>query len=99
MKNFRIKASEIENLKQKKTMSMLRQALGFSSWVRALVIFVLLWGILVLIFASKLNGPMGNTLIVNEEYTNHRLNQAIDYLEESKQRNIELKQLIDEFLR
>lgn len=79
-------------------MSVLRQLLGLSSWVRALVLFVLLWGLLVLIFASKLNGPNGSSL-ASEEYTNHRLNQAIDYLEESKRRNIELKLLIDEFLR
>lgn len=78
-------------------MSVLRQVLGLSPWVRALVIFVLVWGILVLIFASKLNGPSG--ALSNEDYTNHRLNQAIEYLEESKRRNAELKQLIDEFLR
>lgn len=79
-------------------MSVLRQALGLNSWVRALVLFVLLWGLLVLLFASKLNGPTG-TSQANEEYTNHRLNQAIEYLEESKRRNSELKQIIDEFLR
>lgn len=72
--------------------------LGISSWVRALVLFVLLWGFLLLIFAFKLNGPNGSSL-ASEEYTNHRLNQAIEYLEESKKRNSELKQLIDEFLR
>lgn len=79
-------------------MSMLRQVLGLSAWIRALVIFVLLWGLLVLIFASKLNGPNLSALS-NEDYANHRLNQAIEYLEESKRRNAELKQLIDNFLR
>lgn len=79
-------------------MSVLRQVLGLSAWVRALVIFVLLWGLLVLIFASKLSGPNTSSLS-NEDYTNHRLNQAIEFLEESKRRNSELKQLIDEFLR
>ncbi|XP_031629119.1 alpha-(1,6)-fucosyltransferase [Contarinia nasturtii] len=78
-------------------MSVLRQVLGLSAWIRALVIFVLLWGLLVLIFASKLSGPNASSLS-NEDYTNHRLNQAIEFLEESKRRNSELKQLIDEFL-
>lgn len=79
-------------------MSVLRQVLGLSAWIRALVIFVLLWGLLVLIFASKLNGP-NTSALSNEDYTNHRLNQAIEFLEESKRRNSELKQLIDEYLR
>lgn len=88
----------VTNVKLAVNMSVLRQVLGLSAWIRALVIFVLLWGLLVLIFASKLNGPNSSALS-NEDYTNHRLNQAIEFLEESKRRNSELKQLIDEFLR
>lgn len=80
-------------------MSVLRQVFGLSAWARVLVIFALLWGLLVLIFASKLNAPNGNSALSGEDYTNRRLNQAIEYLEESKRRNNELKQLIDEFLR
>lgn len=81
-------------------MTFLRQLMGLSTWVRVLVIFAFLWGILVLIFASKLNTPTGSSAALNDaEYTNRRLNQAIEYLEQSRKRNAELKQLIDEYLR
>lgn len=80
-------------------MSLLRQVFGLSAWVRVLVIFVLLWGLLVLIFASKLSASNNNAVLSNEDFTNRRLSQAIEYLEESKRRNNELKQLIDDFLR
>lgn len=79
-------------------MSVLRQVLGLSAWVRALVIFILLWGLLVLIFASKLNGP-NHSALSYDDYTNQRLNEAIEYLEETKRRNSEFKQMIDTFLR
>lgn len=61
------------------------------------MIFVFLWGLLVLLFASKLNAPNGS--VADTEYTMKRLNQAINYLEQSKKRNEELKLLIDEYLR
>lgn len=79
-------------------MSVLRQVLGLSAWVRALVIFVLIWGLLVLIFASKLSGP-NHSALSYDDYTNQRLNEAIEYLEETKRRNSEFKQMIDTFLR
>lgn len=81
-------------------MTVLRQLMGLSTWVRVLVIFAFLWGILVLIFASKLNTPNGSSSALSDpDYTNRRLNQAIEYLEQSRKRNAELKQLIDEYLR
>lgn len=81
-------------------MTVLRQVMGLSKWARILVVFVFLWGILVLIFASKLNTPYGSDQSISDaEYTNKRLNQAIDYLEQSRKRNDKLKQLIDEYLR
>lgn len=77
-------------------MTFIRQISGLSVWVRILVGFVFLWGLLVLLFASKLNAP--NTIVGETEYTVKRLNQVMSYLEESKKRNDELKQLIDEYL-
>lgn len=78
-------------------MSVLRQFNGLSVWIRILVIFVFLWGLLVLLFASKLNAPNGT--VGETEYTLKRLNQVTNYLEQSKKRNDELKQLLDEYLR
>lgn len=69
--------------------------MGLSTWVRVLVLFVFLWGLLVFIFASKLSSPLAS----ESGYTMKRLNFALSYMEQSKQRNIELKELIDEFLR
>lgn len=75
-------------------MSVVRQLGG--TWLRALIVFVFLWGLLVFVFASKLNSPAatdsGNTITT-------RLNQAFNYLEQSKQKNYELKELISELLR
>lgn len=88
----------LPNIKLAITMSVLRQVLGLSAWVRALVIFILLWGLLVLIFASKLSGP-NHSAQSYDDYTNHRLNEAIEFLEETKRRNSEFKQLIETFLR
>ncbi|KAJ6636091.1 Alpha-(1,6)-fucosyltransferase [Pseudolycoriella hygida] len=76
------------------TMSLFRQFTGMSVYTRVLVFFVLLWGFLVFIFASKLNTPT----VSDSEYTMKRLNQAITFLEDSKKRNAELKALIDEYL-
>lgn len=76
-------------------MSFFRQFMGMSVWIRVLIIFVLLWGFLVFIFASKLNTPN----VSDSDYTMKRLNQAITYLEQSKKKNAELKALIDEYLR
>lgn len=73
-------------------MSVARQLGG---WVRVLIVFVFLWGLLLFLFASKLNSPAadsGNTITI-------RLNQAFNYLEQSKQKNFELKELISELLR
>lgn len=81
-------------------MTFIRQLMGLSTWVRVLVIFAFLWGILVLIFASKLNAPnAAGSALGDADHTNRRLNQAIEYLEQSRKRNAELKQLIDDYLR
>lgn len=78
-------------------MSYLRQLTGSSVWVRILVIFVFFWGLLVLLFASKLNAPTSSNGV--NEYALKRLNQVTNYLEQSKRRNDELKLLIDEYLK
>lgn len=78
-------------------MSYLRQFNGLSVWVRILVLFVFLWGLLVLLFASKLNTPTPSSS--GNEYTMKRLNQVVNYLEQSKIRNDELKLLIDAYLK
>lgn len=69
--------------------------MGLGTWVRILILFVLIWGVLVFLFASKLNSPSSS----ESDYTIKRLNQAISYLEQSKRRNSDLKMLIEEFLR
>lgn len=81
-------------------MSVVRQLMGSNTWTRVLGIFALLWCILVLIFVSKLNTTSGNSsALTDTEYTNRRLNQAIEYLEQSRKRNAELKKLIEDYLR
>lgn len=77
-------------------MSMLRHFMALSTWVRVLVAFLFVWGLLVFIFASKLNAPL-----LPADSAGHalqRLNQAVAYLEQSKQKNAELRELIDELL-
>lgn len=78
-------------------MSYLRQLTGSSMWVRFLVMFVFVWGLLVLLFASKLNTPTSSN--GTSEYAMKRLNQVANFLEQSKKRNDELKLLIDEYLK
>ncbi|KAG4070622.1 hypothetical protein HA402_013542 [Bradysia odoriphaga] len=75
-------------------MSFFRQFMAMSVWIRVLIIFVLLWGFLVFIFASKLSAPN----VSDSDYTMKRLNQAIAFMDQSKKRNAELKALIDEYL-
>lgn len=77
-------------------MSFLRQFLGSSSWVRALMIFVVAWGFLVYIFVSKLSTQPST--IVDQDNTVKRMNQALQMLEHSKQRNDELRQMISDFM-
>lgn len=77
-------------------MSMARQFLALSPWIRALIVFVMMWGMVLFMFASKLGvQPTNDTATA----TAKRLNQAIEYLEQSKQKNDELRQLIDDLLR
>lgn len=73
---------------------ILRQIVGLNTWVRVLIAFISVWVILVLVFYSKLNtGSGGDT-----EDAFRRLNQALAYLEKSKQVDQELRNLIDEYL-
>lgn len=73
-------------------MSFVRQFLGLSIWIRILIIFALLWGFTAFLFVSKLNNSENET-------TYKRINKAISYLEQTKQKHEELKTLIDEYLR
>ena len=81
-------------------MSLMRQFFGTSSnsWIRALILFVLVWAFLVYVFVSKLNTQ---SAIANSEpdVTAKRINQALMLLEYSKQRNEELKAMIENLLR
>lgn len=73
-------------------MSFFRQFLGLNVWIRVLIIFAFLWGFTAFVFISKLNN--------NEtENTYKRINEAISYLEQTKQKHEELKLLIDEYLK
>lgn len=77
-------------------MSALRQIGAMSPWARILVIFVILWGVIVLIFISKLN--VSHSLSNDASFVQHRLNQGMEFLEESRKRNQELQILIDNLL-
>lgn len=78
-------------------MSLLRQFFGTSSntWVRALIIFCLAWAFLVYIFVTKLNPPSTE----EPDNTSKRINQALQLLEASRQRNQELQEMIDTLLK
>lgn len=74
---------------------MVRQFMSLNPWIRALIVFVAMWGMLLFVFASKLNAnPSSDTNSIVK-----RLNQAIEFLEESKHKNDELRQLVDDLLR
>ncbi|KAH8270981.1 hypothetical protein KR044_007522 [Drosophila immigrans] len=104
-------------------MLLVRQLFGSSSnsWVRALIIFVLAWAVLVYVFVLKLtntqhsqSGGQGQSLAGGQtgqsfgsaslgvagdnELNTRRINQAMQLLEHTKQRNEELKLLIDELM-
>lgn len=114
-------------------MLLVRQLFGSSSnsWVRALIIFVLAWAVLVYVFVLKLTnnnsnginngiggigmgmggasmqglsmgqgqGQLSQLTTAENELNVRRINQALQLLEHTKQRNEELKQLIDELMR
>lgn len=73
---------------------ILRQLMGLNTWVRVLIAFISVWVILVLVFYSKLNTGGAS----ESEDAIRRLNQALTYLEKSKQVDQELRGLIDEYL-
>ena len=77
--------------------SLFRQFFGTSSnsWVRALIIFCLAWAFLVYVFVTKLN-PQNP---VEPDASLKRINQALQLLDASKQRNQELQQMIDTLLK
>ncbi|XP_017138193.1 alpha-(1,6)-fucosyltransferase [Drosophila miranda] len=81
-------------------MLLVRQLFGASanSWVRALVIFVLAWVALVYVFVVKLTSTQGQQATGENEISARRITQALQLLEHTKQRNEELKQLIDELM-
>ncbi|XP_034105397.1 alpha-(1,6)-fucosyltransferase [Drosophila albomicans] len=100
-------------------MLLVRQLFGSSSnsWVRALIIFVLAWAVLVYVFVLKLTNTQqqaagqgqggqggqsyGSASLGSNgdnELNTRRINQAMQLLEHTKQRNEELKLLIDELM-
>lgn len=79
-------------------MSVVNQVSSLNPWDRVLVIFVFFWGISILIFTLKLNISNSLTASNDDAFFEHRLNQAIEFLKESKRRNMELKRLIDNLL-
>lgn len=88
------------NLKRKinfRKMSYIRQFLGLNIWIKVLVVFAFLWSIMVFLFVSKLNAS--NNSLLADRTTNNRINQAISYLEESKKANLELRNLIDDYIK
>lgn len=97
-------------------MLLVRQLFGSSSnsWVRALIIFVLAWAVLVYVFVLKLTNSQshgqnhqalahaagaGGGVGGDNEHNARRINQALQLLEHTERRNEELKLLIDELMR
>jgi len=82
-------------------MLLVRQLFGASanSWARALIIFVLAWIGLVYVFVVKLTNTQGQQAAGESELNARRISQALQMLEHTRQRNEELKQLIDELMR
>nr|CAH25854.1 alpha 1,6 fucosyltransferase [Drosophila yakuba] len=81
-------------------MLLVRQLFGASanSWARALIIFVLAWIGLVYVFVVKLTNTQGQQAAGESELNARRISQALQMLEHTRQRNEELKQLIDELM-
>ncbi|KAH8287618.1 hypothetical protein KR054_010905 [Drosophila jambulina] len=81
-------------------MLLVRQLFGASanSWARALIIFVLAWVALVYLFVVKLTSTQGQQAAGESELNARRISQALQMLEHTRQRNEELKQLIDELM-
>ncbi|EDW05875.1 alpha-(1,6)-fucosyltransferase [Drosophila mojavensis] len=87
-------------------MLLVRQLFGSSSnsWVRALIIFVLAWAVLVYVFVLKLTNSQAQnqshqTISASDnEHNARRINQALQLLEHTERRNEELKLLIDELM-
>ncbi|XP_030380911.1 alpha-(1,6)-fucosyltransferase [Scaptodrosophila lebanonensis] len=81
-------------------MLLVRQLFGTSanSWARALILFVLAWVVLVYVFVLKLTNTQGQSAAVENDINARRINQALQLLEHTKQRNEELKLLIDELM-
>nr|XP_016924251.1 alpha-(1,6)-fucosyltransferase [Drosophila suzukii] len=81
-------------------MLLVRQLFGASanSWARALIIFVLAWVGLVYVFVVKLTNTQGQQAAGESELNARRISQALQMLEHTRQRNEELKQLIDELM-
>ncbi|XP_055612862.1 alpha-(1,6)-fucosyltransferase [Uranotaenia lowii] len=73
---------------------ILRSLMGLNIGVRVLIAFISVWVILVLIFYSKLNAGAGT----DTEEAIRRLNQALSYLEKSKQVDQDLRGLINDYL-
>ncbi|XP_017061602.1 alpha-(1,6)-fucosyltransferase [Drosophila ficusphila] len=81
-------------------MLLVRQLFGASanSWARALIVFVLAWAGLVYVFVVKLTNTQGQQAAGESELNARRISQALQMLEHTRQRNEELKQLIDELM-
>ncbi|XP_068159454.1 alpha-(1,6)-fucosyltransferase [Drosophila tropicalis] len=81
-------------------MLLVRQLFGSSanSWARALIFFVLAWVVLVYVFVTKLTNSQNQLATSENEINARRINHALQLLEQTKQRNEELKLLIDELM-
>lgn len=64
------------------------------SFSRQILIFICIWGLLIYVFLTKLNGSTSSRELDDES----RLNFAISSLEKSKNIDSELKNLLDEYV-
>jgi glycoprotein 6-alpha-L-fucosyltransferase len=64
------------------------------SFSRQILIFICIWGLLIYFFLTKLNS--GSALRESEDI--EKMNRALLYLEKSKAIDVELRQLLDEYL-
>lgn len=78
-------------------MSFLRQFVSLNKWTKFFVGFLFVWSIAAFLFATKLNSPVSNSN--NLELQSKRINRAIAYIDQSRQQNDKLRELLDQFIR
>lgn len=78
-------------------MSVMRQLMGLSTWARCTIAFLIVWALLVFIFATRLNAP-GGADSPSVAHAMQRIDIAIAHLEHQRQANDHLRTVIDQLV-